>query len=173
MKNANVHLATGNVTIRRAVSDGVLTETTKTGAQRVVPMHPLVQELLTAHRQQQLRAQADPRPKVRERATLALASGLVFPTRMGTCRDPNSLDKAYLTICEVLGLDLNLGSQVLRRSMNSNLVREGVDRLTLRAIMGHTSEQMTARYMGSTDGEKRAAVVRLPGGRKAASSPDS
>lgn len=62
----------------------------------------------------------------------------------------------------MLGTEVRIGAQVLRRSMNSNLLRQTVDRLTIRSVMGHTSEQMTQRYYGAGDAEKRAAVLSLP-----------
>jgi integrase len=156
LKWDSVDLAKREITVRRSVSGRKLSETTKTKTIRTVPMHQLVVDALTLHRRQQLEAQVEP----------VLSSGLVFPTQAGGVRDGNSLDAAYETLSKVLGGDLNLGSQVLRRSVNSNLVREGVDRLVIRSIVGHTSEQMTARYFGVNEAEKHAAVRRIQGGRK-------
>jgi len=147
-----VDLAKGEVMVRRSVSKGVLTETTKTKARRVVPLHPHLVEELQAHRGRQLE----------EQDSRMLASGLVFPSSVGTPRTPNSLDKAFLKLCDVLNLDINLGSQVLRRSLNSNLVQAQVDRLVIRSIVGHTTEEMTARYFGARPEDKRAAVAILP-----------
>ncbi|MSQ82978.1 MAG: hypothetical protein EXR77_08700 [Myxococcales bacterium] len=129
----------------------VLTETTKTKAQWTVPLHPLVAELLKTHRHEQLKNQVP-----------GLNLGLVFPSEKGTPRTPNTLQKAFKAIRKATGIDIKIGPQVRRRSMNSNLLRRAVDRLTVRAIMGHTTEEMTARYYGVSEGDKKAAVLSFP-----------
>ncbi len=139
------------IIVKRSVSRGVLTETTKTKAQRTVPLHPILLDLLKDHREQMIRDQHG-----------GLASNLVFPTANGKLRSAHSLDRAFENIAEELGMDINLGAQVLRRSLNSNLLRQQVDRLTIRSIMGHTTEEMTARYYGAGPAEKMAAVLALP-----------
>lgn len=140
------------VKVRRSVSRGQLTETTKTKARREVPLHPHLVEVLQTHRQAQLREQDAKR----------LATGLVFPSDKGTPRDGHTLDKPFAKLCAVLGIDIHVGNQVLRRSLNSNLVQSHVDRLVIRSIVGHTTEQMTARYFGANPADKQAAVAHLP-----------
>ncbi len=152
-----VDLERGVIVVRRSISLGKVTETTKTKSQRTVPLHPLLIEILTAHR-----AAWTQLSEVRQRANL------VFPSDAGTPRTANSLDRSFLNIAKEMKTDLNLGAQVLRRSMNSNLLRQAVDRLTIRSIMGHTTEQMTARYYGAGDSEKMAAVLKLSVGPKLA-----
>lgn len=151
-----VDLVTGNIVIKRSVSRSTLTETTKTKSQRIVPINPLVIEILQEHRRQMLSKQVP-----------GFESGLVFPSEKGKPRTANTLDKAFDQLATVLNTDVRIGAQVLRRSMNTNLLKHAVDRLTIRSIMGHTSEAMTARYSHSSDAEKRAAVLTLPGGRRA------
>ncbi len=146
-----VDLDKGEVVIKRGVSRGKVTETTKTKSQRTVPLHPLLVDVLKGHRQKMLQGQVP-----------GFDSGLVFPSAVGTPRTANSLDKPFKRIATAMGAEIQLGAQVLRRSMNSNLIRQAVDRLTLRSIMGHTSEQMSARYYGATADEKMAAVLPLP-----------
>ena len=147
-----VDLGKGQVVLRRAISKGKMTETTKTKKKRTVPLHPHLVELLTAHRRAQLEKQ-DQR---------ALASGLVFPSRVGTPCTPNSLDKAFDKLMKKLDIGADIGNQVLRRSFNTNMVRAGVDRIVLRSIMGHTTEALTARYYGASEADKAGAVSRLP-----------
>ena len=147
----HVDLTAGQVVVRRSVSLGKLTETTKTKARRTVPLHPLLVEVLRAHRGAQFTAQ--------NRA--ALASGLVFPSPRGTPRTANSLDKAFEAIAAAMKSSLNLGAQVLRRSLNTNLVQAQVDRLTVRAILGHSSEQMTQRYYGVAQSDKADALAKV------------
>jgi len=134
-----------------SISDGVWTPTSKTKAHRDVPLHPLIMEALVQHRRQAI-----------EQQRLGLDTGLVFPSNKGTPRTAHSLDRPFLAIAAKLGLEINLGCQVLRRSMNTILVEQSVDRLTIRSIIGHTSEQMTKRYYGATAAKKRAAVLSLP-----------
>jgi len=148
LKWDSVDFARGELVIRRAVSAGVLTETTKTKAQRTVPMHPLLVDALREHRQSLIAEQHPGLPSV-----------LVFPSRDGKPRTSTSLNVAFRTLSTG---DIRIGAQVLRRSMNSNLLRQAVDRLTIRSIMGHTTEQMTERYYGASSADKQAAVLRLP-----------
>ena len=50
---------------------------------------------------------------------------------------------------------------MLRRTFNTLLVLQGADRSTVRAMMVHTSEQMTARNAGVPLAAKAAAVRDL------------
>lgn len=147
-----IDFARNEVLLCRGVSDGILTDSTKTNADRTVALHPHLIEVLQAHRQQQLA----------ENHRAKLATGLVFPSDAATLRDANSLDKPFAKLCKIMDIELNLGNQVLRRSMNSNLVDAGVDRLVIRANMGHTTEKMTARYYNAKPADKQAAVAILP-----------
>ncbi len=151
-----VDLKTNEVVIRRSISRGELTETTKTKSQRTVPLHPLLTELLEVLRKPIEEATHGLSEKEQKEL---LTATLVFPSEAGTPREPHSLDRPFKRLAAEIGLDINLGAQVLRRSMNSNLLRQSVERLTIRSIMGHTSEQMTARYYGAGKEEKMAAVL--------------
>jgi integrase len=146
-----VDLERRRIVVKRSISNGVLTETTKTKSQRVVPIHPALADVLKQHREQQ----------VEHKIHIVRRSELVFPSDRGTPRTANTLDKAFDLLGVALKTDIRIGSQVLRRSMNTNLVQYGVDRLTLRAIMGHTSEQMTARYFGVNHDSKADAVENM------------
>ena len=148
------------IVVKRSISLKVLTETTKTKAQRTVPMHPLVAELLKKHHKEQMKERLAKQMK-QEQQDDKPDLGLVFPSEKGTPRTPNTLQKAFKAITKATGIQVKLGPQVLRRSMNSNLVRQAVDRLTVRAILGHTTEAMTARYYGVSEGDKQAAVRLL------------
>ena len=63
------------------------------------------------------------------------------------------------------GIQQAVTPQVLRRTFNTLIMLAGADRITLRAMMGHTSEEMTERYSGVSTEAKQAAVVRLFRGR--------
>jgi integrase len=141
--------------VTRGISAGTLTESTKTHAGRVVPMPPLLVEVLQAHRQRLLREQHP-----------GLRFNLVFPGDHGGLRLPQSATKVYDLAREATKLDIRVGPQVLRRTFNTLLLREGVDRIVLRAMMGHTSEAMTQRYAGVDLKDKHKAVLRLFPGEK-------
>lgn len=77
-----------------------------------------------------------------------LETGLVFLSVKGGLRDGNSSQKVWIELCKTAEIDHKIGPQVMRRSLNTMMLAEGVDRITLRSIMGHTSEPMTERYAG-------------------------
>lgn len=135
------------IVIRRSISGGRLTETTKTKAWRTVPIPALLATVLQAHRDSHMHGV---RPEQ-----------FVFPSDTETPRHGSSLTKPFRLAAEAAGLDLTIGPQVLRRTFNTLLVLQGADRITVRAMMGHTSEQMTARYAGVPLAAKAAAVDSL------------
>ena len=89
------------------------------------------------------------------------ASGLVFPSKVGTHRTPSSLHKPLALATEAAEIEVRVTAQVLRRTFNTLMVHAGVDRIVLRSQMGHTSEEMTRRYAGIAIEAKHAAVARL------------
>ena len=146
-------LDTGTLHVRRSVSDGQLTETTKTSAARTTRMNAVLLDALIAHQAWQ---QKRNRPA-------EIKSGLVFPSLKGTPREGNSLTAALEIATEVAGIKQKVTPQVLRRSVNTLGVLAGVDRITLRAMMGHTSEEMTQRYSGVPDAAKDRALEMIFG----------
>ncbi len=149
-----VDFKAGTITVKRSLSRGKLTQTTKTKAQRVVPMHP---ELAALLRDQQERR----REAALKEPALKKWDHMVFTAQGGGLREPSSATKVWRLLQEALGTDIKVGPQVLRRSVNTQLVLAGVDRITTRAIMGHTSEEMTARYSGISTDKKADAMQRL------------
>lgn len=140
------------VVVKRSVSAGKITETTKTKSHRHVPIHPMLATALQ-----------DQFALLAKKGHPGLATGLCFPSDVGTPRTPHTLDRPLANLAGTIGLDVRLGAQVLRRSLNSNLLRLMVDRLTIRSIMGHTTEAMTQRYFGVNPEDKAAAVLALTG----------
>ncbi len=138
------------ITIRRALSRGVLLERTKTKTQRVVPMHPDLADILLAHRNYQISNQVP-----------GLALGMLFLSDDGQMRDPNSAKKLWPRLAKLANIDQKISPQVLRRTLNTMMLQAQVDRITLRAIMGHTSEAMTQRYAGIGDAAKTEAISRI------------
>lgn len=137
--------------VRRAVSKGRMS-TTKTGDPREVPMPEVVANAL--------RSQLD--VMIREQRA-GLEEGLVFPSTTGGYRVQSSITKPLVELAEHVGIGHRVSPQVLRRTFNTLLVMEGVDRIAIRAMMGHMNEEMTERYSGVRMERKLDAVVRLVG----------
>lgn len=135
--------------VRRAVWRGQI-GTTKTEAAREVPLPTMLAEILEAHRLRQIRDQVR-----------GLEDGLVFPSDIGTYRTPSSLQKPLLLASKIAGIEQHVSPQVLRRTWNTLLVSAGVDRIVVRAMLGHSSEEMTERYAGVRMEKKKEAVAKL------------
>lgn len=125
---------------------------TKTDDPRTVPLHPSLAAILQEHRERLVREQH-----------CGLKSGLVFPNDFGTHRTPQSLYESLGVAVEAAGIKIHVTPQVLRRTFNTLMMLSGTDRIALRAIMGHTSEEMTRRYAGVNLDVKQAAVTHLFG----------
>lgn len=154
------------IKVRRSISAGVLTETTKTHGARTVPMAAELVAILKRHRQRQI-AICDP----------ALRNGLVFgsttgrtnhktgaTTEAGQPRCTSVLVGPLAEAAKAVGIQQKVTPQVLRRTWNTLMALAGADRITIRAIMGHSSEQMTERYAGVSTATKLAAVRVISGG---------
>lgn len=137
------------LTVRHSASAGTLTDT-KTHSPRQVYLPPELQEALFVHRQKLIATQHP-----------GLSSGLVFPSNQGTPRHPAYLTKLLKEAAGICGIDVNVTPQVLRRTYNTLLVAAGVDRIVLRAQMGHTTEAMTERYAGVPLAQKKAAHLKV------------
>lgn len=160
----DVDLERRTITIRRSHFKGRV-GTTKTGKLRVIPIGNELLGILKAHRTRQVREQHP-----------ALSTGLVFPaSELGTLSDVNgnvigdrgwhrspSAALGHLKrASRRAGLPIEVTPRVLRRTVNTLMVGAGVDRLVIRAILGHSSEAMTATYYQAPDAEKVAAVTRI------------
>lgn len=139
----------GKITVCQAVYRAKV-GTTKTGAAREVPLPRVVSEAIEEHRREMMRAQHP-----------GLALGVVFPSDAGTYRTSSSLHKPLALAAEMAGIDVRVTPQVLRRTLNTLLVAAGVDRIVIRANMGHSSEEMTERYAGVPLAQKAAALATL------------
>lgn len=140
----------GVIEIKRSVSDGVLTETTKAHWDREVPLAEEVSEAIRAHRRRMMESQHP-----------GLESGLVFPADTGNPRTAGSLRKAFGTITDELGLGRSVSPQTLRKTWVTLVALAGVDRLVLRSVVGHRDEEMTEHYAQIGREPKRAAVDTL------------
>lgn len=121
--------------VQRSYSSGHLTTPKTSAGHRQCGVHPHLLETLRAHRAAQVAAQHP-----------GLEEGIVFPSDRGTRRHPSSLTKTMRLCARHAGIEQGMSPQVLRRTFNSLLVVADVDRLVLRSQMGHTREELTARY---------------------------
>lgn len=143
-----------HVQIRHSATKGHL-ESTKTDSPRCIPLIPRVAEALRAHRQAQLK---------NEVAQWDDGQGpLVFPSDNKTYRVEQSLAKPCALASQAPGVGQRVTPQVLRRSLNSILAAEGVDLITVREIMGHTTVAMTELYASMPLPHKAAAMARILG----------
>ena len=144
------------IVVRRGQSGGKLVEATKTKAARIIPMNPLLTAALREHRKLQMAQQHS-----------GLKGNWLFPSDKGEMRLPQSSHKAFNLATEKAKIDQKISPQVLRRTMNTLMVRAGVDRIVLRSVMGHVSEEMTERYAGVDSADKREAILKVfPGVKK-------
>jgi integrase len=140
-----------SINVQRSVWKGE-EGTTKTDDPRIVPLHPTLAQVL---QEQGL--------TLNRKKHRGLKSGLVFPSDNGGFRLANSLYDALELAVEAAKIDIHVTPQVLRRTFNTLMMLAGTDRIALRAIMGHTSEEMTQRYSGVGLDVKKAAVRNLFG----------
>lgn len=136
------------VKLRYSATRGEL-QPTKTSTPRSVPLRPKLVEILRDH---QARQQSGKRPVSKD--------GLVFPNELGGYRLEQSLAKPFDALSITIGQKVT--PQVLRRSLNTNLLAAGVDPITIQSILGHTTDAMTARYAGISVQQKARALDAMP-----------
>ncbi len=142
----------GVIHVRRSVWKGQVAAT-KTGDPRDVAVNAAMLEVLRRHRERMVAAWHP-----------GVSTGLVFPANNGAHREPQSLHKPLAVASEAAGLGQRVTAQVLRRTFNTLMVVAGVDRIVLRSVMGHCSEEMTARYAGVGLSAKQEALEQLSEG---------
>ncbi len=124
--------------------------TVKTDEPREIALTKSLRDLLKGHRAQQLK---DQHPGLR--------LGLLFPGEHGGHRGPEALRNMLRSASISAQLPLKATAQVLRRTFNTLLLQQGVDRIVLQSQMGHSSDEMTSRYAGIQASAKQAAVEGL------------
>ncbi len=103
---------------------------------------------------------------LKKRATRAKGS-FVFPSRFDPDRQIGSVRKAHDAAVENAGITEHFRLYDLRHTFATRAVAAGVDLPTLGAILGHTTVQMTMRYVHPAEEQKRVAVGKLEGYRLA------
>ena len=150
---SDIDWAGERVNIEQAVSAGELMDRTKTDAPRETYLPPLVIEALREHLERQMRA--------------GDVGELVFPPAWTVDDDSDgtrtgaSLRRAFNLARAEAGITMRISPLVLRRTFDTLLVSAGVDRIILRSMIGHSSEEMTERYAGVRIEDKREAVLRI------------
>lgn len=144
---------------------------TKTDVIKVVPMPPLLVDVLRVHRRELVSRQAK-----------GLAAGWVFPSRVGRPHaDPSAIRKPLAAALEAAEVGRWVTPHGLRRSFN-NLVRQVAAGEVVRSMTGHVTEAMTEHYSHIELDEKRVAqeaALRLlvacptPGGVPGGVSPEA
>ncbi len=82
-------------------------------------------------------------------------SGLLFPAKAAH----QIVMRRHKAVCKRLGLDFRLYD--FRHTYGSRMAMAGVDLMTLRELMGHSSITITQRYCHPTPEHKLAAVAKL------------
>jgi integrase len=109
---------------------------------------------------------ADVLELLKRRATKA-KGGFVFPSRSDPDRQIGSVRKAHDAAVEKAGIREHFRLYDLRHTFATRAVTAGVDLPTLGAILGHTTVQMTMRYVHPFEEQKCVAAGKLEGYRLA------
>jgi excisionase family DNA binding protein len=117
----------------------ILLTKTKSGRNRVIPINAQLHEVLTAL-------------KARSKGERVFAGPEGEPVA--------SVRRAFVSACRRAGLK-GVRMHDLRHTFATRLVRRGVDIITVRDLLGHSSVKLTERYTHSNEEQKREAVRRL------------
>ena len=97
---------------------------------------------------------------LKHRATKAKGA-FVFPSKCGPDRPIGSVRKGHDLAIEVAGITDHFRLYDLRHTFATRAVASGVDLPTLSAMLGHTSIQMTMRYVHPAEEQKKIAAGKL------------
>jgi integrase len=104
-----------------------------------------------------------------KRRAMNAKSAFVFPAKGDHSRPIGSVRKAHDVAIEKAGIKGHFRLYDLRHTFATRSVAAGVDLPTLSAILGHTSIQMTMRYVHPAEEQKRFAAGKLENFRLAGS----
>lgn len=126
----------------------ILVRKTKTGRDRIVPMHDLVKKLLLEL------SQAAQLRKISQTSSLEACDN---ETRIF---EVNWIEKLWRKTCQRAGIT-NLRFHDLRHTFATRLAANGVDAFAIARLLGHATVNMTARYAHSTSEHLQAAISKL------------
>lgn len=131
--------------------DIILVRKTKTGRDRIVPMHAHVKRLMTTLSQAAQR---------REKAT----NHNPKPIAVETCDDRifqiDWIEKLWRKTCERAKIK-DLRFHDLRHTFATRLAAQGVDAFAIARLLGHAKVEMTARYVNATSEHLHNAINAL------------
>lgn len=140
------------IRVRRGNDKGRVVESTKTGDDddepKLVPLLPEIADVLRERRQQMIK---DQHP--------GLAEGWIFPTVMGTLHKGSPLRDVLDAACAGCETKRRVTAHGLRHTAN-DVLRRVTDPEVVRAIIGHSTPQMTHHYSHVDEHEKRTAATR-------------
>lgn len=143
------------IVIRRSVSDGEVTPTTKSDRSREVPMFAPVADAIRDHRERMMREQP-----VGFRET-----ELVFPSNVGKPRHPGSLRKAFRAIADAIpDFDRKITAQLIRKSVVTVLRDRDVPSMAIKDMVGHSDDRIQEHYYSATSESRALASVLVKGG---------
>ena len=147
----------GTLSIRQQVTRVGTRTVIKPGAktrksERTLPVPASLLALLKEHRREQA--------AWRLQARRWEDHDLVFPTRLGTPTPPSYINVTLKRILDDAGLD-QFRPHDLRHSAASLMDALGVPRTVIRDMLGHTTLDMTNRYMHTDERQQRDAAIRL------------
>ncbi|MFF5262053.1 tyrosine-type recombinase/integrase [Actinomadura viridis] len=123
-------------------------------SRRTVPLPDLCITALCEHRVRQDVERADAWPNWQDH-------GLVFPSRIGTPMEPDTLRRSWGRIREAAGLE-SMGFHDMRHTCVSLLLALGIPPHIVRDIVGHSDIEVTMTiYAHAALDEKRAALGKL------------
>ena len=150
MRRGEIHRLTwADVDFDRSI---ILVCKTKTGRDRIVPMHNLVRRLMKELSQAaQLREKAkqinNPKP-----IEVEICDKRIF--------EIDWIEKLWRKTC-VRAAITNLRFHDLRHTFATRLAAQGVDAFAIARLLGHARVEMTARYVNATSEHLHAAISKL------------
>lgn len=141
---SDVDFSTNTIHVRRSQVEGSV-GLTKTSTARTVPLTPVLRKAL-----ENIRA-------LQQSGSLAKMGDVIFPSREGTYRYNSCLRKPLAACCKRAGITKHVSSHTFRRTVN-NLVRKAAGDIAARAIVGHSTEEMTDLY-SHVDYEEKAKAL--------------
>lgn len=149
LNREDVDREASTITIQRSFSRGEI-KSTKTGEARIVPMVERVEQALRDHKERML-----------ERGNLGFHDGILFPSTSGDRLYTSSLHDPMNRASNKVGLEMKVGPQVLRKTLNTLLKTDGVSRERIQSILGHESADAHAHYDEPNPDDLREPVADL------------
>ena len=147
---SDIDFARGLIHVRKSQVHGVVGPT-KTRSRRTVPLHPVVAEILQAHKAWQ-----------EEHKVKGIETGFLFLSEAGTLRFSSVLTKPLENCVRGAEVNKHVTSHTMRRTFN-NLARQAAGDIVARSMTGHTTIAMTEHYSHVTLEEKNKAIAAALG----------